>query len=71
LSTRDTVLWETPAAAAMSRIVVTWRRPAGGAEGSIRGPGPLSGVDPGVRAPVDIATSLASLCGHTISPGLT
>jgi hypothetical protein len=53
LSTRDTVLWDTSAAAAMSRIVVTGRRTAVGADGTV-GPGPSSCVDPGPSLRGDI-----------------
>jgi hypothetical protein len=56
LSTRDTVLWDTAAAAAMSRIVVTGRRTAAGAAGSVS-PGPSFCADPGPSLRGDIESA--------------
>jgi hypothetical protein len=54
LSTRDTVLWDTSATAAMSRIVTAGRRPGGPIS-----PGASSAVDSGPRSLVGIPARLA------------
>src|SRR5919198_6273902 len=66
LSTRDTVLWETSAAAAMSRIVVTCRT-AGRADGST-GSGASSDVDPGPCLLSVIPVRLARIRLHSRHP---
>ena len=58
LSTRDTVLWDTSATAAMSRMVTAGRRPGRRATGAIS-PGASSAVDPGPRLLVGIPPRLA------------
>jgi hypothetical protein len=54
LSTRDTVLWDTSAMAAMSRIVAGGRRPGGRAGGSLSA-GTPPGAGPGPPLLVDIS----------------
>jgi hypothetical protein len=58
LSTRDTVLWDTSATAAMSRMVTAGRRPGGRTAGPIS-PGASSAVDSGPRLLVGIPARLA------------
>jgi hypothetical protein len=58
LSTRDTVLWDTSATAAMSRIVTAGRRPGGRTAVTIS-PGASSAVDSGLRLLVGIPARLA------------
>src|SRR5262245_49949686 len=60
LSTRETVLGETAAASAMSRIVITARRTTDDAEGSI-GPAASSGVDRELCAGGDIICNVSIL----------